>query len=431
MNIILITVDCLRNDHLSCYGYGRKTSPFIDSLARRGVFFKECIVNGAGTFASFTALMTSSYPFMNGTFERVNRTTLAEVLRDKGFYTVGINDNGFLSPYFGFDRGFDEFICLSTRGGRRRLSEKIGSILQLKIGGDLGMNGRVITKIAVKTFERLKGEDLFVWIHYMDVHGPHYAPKWCYKSIGVEVPGFGDLLRLNRKLGNAESLYRRGGISERDVRLLVATYDAEIRYVDFCIRNLFKKLENLGLLDRSYVVITGDHGEEFFEHGGYHSNLNLYEEMIRVPLIIYGKDLKSRRVDGQVRHIDVAPTILSLVNESYSGFIGKNLLDEECTSEIAITEAAYYRMGRRIVEMNFWERKVGIRLSSDRKLKYITCLKTGREELYDLTRDPGERRNLVDEHPEIVESFRRILRRHIEREKEMASIRRALRRIKR
>jgi len=410
--------------------YRRMTSPFLDGIAERGLVFRECIVNGAGTFASFTALMTSSYPFMNGTFERINRVTLAEVLNRNGFYTIGINDNAFLSPYFGFDRGFDEYICLVER---RRIRDLIGRLVQLKLGGDLGMSGKVITKIAVKALRRFRGVDVFMWIHYMDVHGPHYAPKWCYKSVGDYVPKFRELLRLNRKLSRAESLYKEGKIGSRDVELLKLTYDAEIRYVDRCIQTLFEEVKRLGLLKDTYFVITGDHGEEFFEHGGYHSNLNLYEEMIRVPLIIYGPDIPAKVVSGQVRHIDIAPTILEIAGVKYSGFIGKSLLGEDCTSPIAITEAAYYRVGKRIVEMSFWDRKTSIRLSNgSRRLKYISCMKTGKEELYDLNIDPGERVNLAgdDRYAEDIEEFRRILKRHLESERERACIKRLVRRIR-
>ena len=360
MNLILITVDCLRADHLSFMGYTRETSPFIDSLAKNGMTFTEAIVNGAGTFASFTALMSSTYPFM-GNFERLNRRTIAEVLSERGYLTAGFNDNGFLSPYFGFDRGFNHFNCLSVQQKKGRLGKfKFFLDKARRVLGRYSMNGQTITKLVVDWLKENYKQDFFLWIHYMDVHGPHYAPKSYYTKINVKPPSPRELISLNKKLSRAEEFYKKGLISSQDVELLKATYDAEIRYVDDCIKILFNTLEKLGIKNKTAVIITGDHGEEFFEHGGYHSNLNLYDEMIRVPLIVYGPKIPKKQINRQVEQIDIAPTILGILGEEPDiNFIGKDLTNNP-GSKYVITEAAYYSGGVQLLLKNGTNRFAGV-----------------------------------------------------------------------
>jgi len=433
MNLILITIDCLRADHISCIGYNRNTTPFIDSLAKNGLLFKEVIVNGAGTFASFTSLFTSTYPFMRGGFERLNRKTIAEVLKKKGYTTAGINDNGYLSPYFGFNRGFDYFNCLSVQNRRSHraidILKKIISDLAMGFGSDWSMNGRIVTKLALDWITENKSDDFFLWIHYMDVHGPHYAPRTYYSKIGIKPPIIFDLYRLNRKLKeNPSELYKAGIINKKDIELLKNTYDAEIRYVDECIYRLYKELKFLNLLDKTIILITSDHGEEFFEHGDYHSNTNLYDEMIRVPLVVFGPNIPIRIVSSQVRQIDIAPTILDLLGEGEEEeFIGKSLVNGNPKREYIITEAAYYEIsgGRsdKLLKIDFKLRKTSIRAEiNGQKWKYIYCTKSKREELYNLTKDPSENLNLIndesDEVCRILETMRCILKNHLRHEEE-------------
>jgi len=436
MNVILVTIDCLRADHLSCMGYIRNTSPFIDTLAKEGMVFSEAIVNGAGTFASFTALLTSTYPFMRGGFEKLNRKTIAEVLKKRGYRTAGFNDNGFLSPYFGFDRGFDYFNCLSVQQKKTQIGKLldkfrkvVGDIAQMTFGSDCNMNGKTVTKLVLDWLKENYKYDFFLWIHYMDVHGPHYAPRSYYTKIGVKPPSLIELYKLNRKLGNNPSeLYKKGEISNKDIELLKNTYDAEIRYVDDCVSKLFNTLDSLGIKKKTTLIIAGDHGEEFFEHGGYHSNLNLYDEMIRIPLIIYGPNVPKKRVNTQVRQIDIAPTILKILNEDCEiDFLGKDLIDN-AGSKYVITEAAYYsisgdRSGK-IVDIDFSLRKTSIRAEiNGQKWKYIYCMKHKVEEFYNLTKDPLERNNLIKSKKntiakEILEELENILMLHLKREEE-------------
>jgi arylsulfatase A-like enzyme len=457
MNILLITVDCLRADHLSCMGYRRQTSPFIDSLAESGILFTQAIINGVGTFASFPALMTSTHPFMHGGYEKVNRKMIAEVLQERGYITAGFNDNSFLSPYFGYDKGFDYFKYLNA-AKRKGLASKTKMIakrivsrnartlkfatmmkrLILPEGG--GMGGARLTSEVLSWLSKNHPTNFFLWIHYMDVHGAHYAPREYFLKIGFEPPAQKELVDLNSKLGQAAKSYKEGRIGKREIDVLAATYDAEIRYVDDRIEELFNKLSYLGIDKNTAIIITGDHGEEFFEHGDYHSHENFYDEMLRVPLVICGPDIAHKRIDKQVEHIDIAPTILHLLDEDEEGaFIGKSLLGNNPGSEYVITEVAPDYMSssatQRIIKINFDVRKTSIRSEKGNgKWKYINSTKENKEELYDLTRDPTEKDNSIDRRArdvqEILGESRERLQAHFKLEEEQMRVKQRIRILK-
>jgi arylsulfatase A-like enzyme len=452
MNILLITIDCLRADHLSCMGYHRQTSPFIDSLAEKGMLFTQAIINGVGTFSSFPALMTSTYPFMHGGYERVNRKTIAEVLQKRGYVTAGFNDNAFLSPYFGYDRGFSHFDCMGIRRGEtfvKKLARKAYEIASVskpvsefalkmhhylflwkspKMGG-ASINNRVFSWL-----DENYTDNFFLWIHYMDVHGAHYAPQEYFRKIGLQPPSQKELITLNRKLGrSASKLYKEGKISEREIELLRATYDAEVRYVDDCIKEILNKLVSLGIDKNTAIIITADHGEGFFEHGDYHSAENFYDEMLRVPLVIYSSDIAPKRIDKQVESIDIAPTMLHLLNESEEpGFVGRSLLTHNTGVKCVISEAAHDYVTssgtQKIVKIDFNLRKTSIRFErGNSKWKYINSRKENKEELYDLTSDPFEKNNLIGrkdrEVEDILGEFRERLQAHFRLEEEQRRVR--------
>jgi len=454
MNLVLITIDCLRADHLSCTGYGHLTSPFIDSLAEKGMLFKQVIINGVGTFASSIALLTSTYPLMYGGYEKVNRKTIAEVLQERGYVTAAFNDNAFLSPYFGFNRGFDYFCCLSLeRGGE--LKTKVMNYAKklfyknsflLKFATTIysivpkRMNGEVINQKVLAWLKENCKSKFFIWIHYMDVHGPHYAPKEYFHKLGLLPPSSRALTELNAKLAKAVELYRAGVIEEDEIELLKNTYDAEIRFVDNCIKDLFDVLISLGVDKNTFIIVTGDHGEEFFEHGGYHSHENFYDEMLRVPLIIYGPGVPNKVIDGQVEQINIAPTILHLLEEKEEpSFKGRSLLNEKPESESIISEVSvdYIRSekGKIVIKTDFRTRKASVRTErNNEKWKYIYSAKTGQEELYDLATDPNEKNNLLKgeidfKTKDIWEELKEKLEKHFKIEEEQLRIKKITRKL--
>ncbi len=426
MNLMLITIDCLRADHLSCIGYRKNTTPFIDHLAKKGALYTNVIANGVGTAAAFPTLMASSYPYMSIPY-KTSKKTIAEVLRERGYRTAGFNDNAFLSSYFGYNRGFEHFEDFmgepKVKTGRiRGVRKKIEAIVRVrrKLYGFAQLfltmfsfsrlqsyrDGLTLNRKVFSWLEENYKDRFFLWIHYMDVHGPHKAPKDYIQKVNGWCPSKKELRKLSAFIGNKS-------LDRREIEVLKATYDAEIRYVDDRIRELFRKLTSLGLAKDTSLMIAADHGEEFFEHGGYHRNQNSYDEMLRTPLVIYGPNIPSKRLEMQVEHIDIAPTILAVLGEpKESRFAGKNLLANP-GSEWVITEI---RGGKSVLLKDFDLRKTSIRLEEDHeKWKYILSIREMEEELYNLSMDPLEKKNVVKKGGKVLRRLKKKAMNHIKK----------------
>ena len=428
MNLVLITIDCLRADHLSCIGYKKNTTPFIDQLAKKGALYTNVIANGLGTGTAFPAVMTSTYPHMSIPY-KTSKKTIAEVLRERGYKTAGFNDNPFLSSYFGYNRGFDFFEDFigeakaetgAIRGIKKKMKEmvsvdeKLRSFAQffLRMFSSLGLqpsgDGLTINRKVFSWLEENYKYSFFLWIHYMDVHGPHRAPKDYIQKVNGWCPSIIGRRKLAAFTGNKS-------LDKRETDILKAIYDAEIRYVDDRVRELFRNLTSLGIAKDTNLIITADHGEEFFEHGGYHCAQapNFYDEMIRIPLIIYGPNISSKRIESQVEHIDIAPTILAVLGEPKENrFTGKNLL-ANARSECVITECARGHARMILSFKDFDLLKISIRLEEDgEKWKYILSIREMKEELYNLSMDPFEKKNVVKEAGKMLKKLRKKAMKH-------------------
>ena len=275
MNVILITVDCLRADKLSCMGYSRNTTPFIDKLVNQGYLFKEAIINGVGSYASFISLFSSSHPFMYGNYNNLrDRPTLASILKQNKIKTAGFNDNPWLARKFGFDKGFETYSWMDMLDNNiifknKKLIQGKNSLARLiryaegmnKIINE-NMEGDNINTRVFKWLSKNYKNNFFLWIHYMDVHSPYYSTKESFNNIDIKCPNLLEILRLNYEITQ-----KRGN---NQIMLLHKIYDAQVRYMDDKIQEIYKFLEFFNIKDKTYTIITGDHGEELFEHGGYH-----------------------------------------------------------------------------------------------------------------------------------------------------------------
>ncbi len=306
-NVILITIDCLRPDHLNCYGYKRITSPFISSLARTGWIFTNFFANSSYTCASIASMITSTYPFDYGEYLEFStparlskkRLLLSEVLKKYGYSTAFFHDNPYLSPIFGYNRGFD--VCIdfgrkvlsSIRSKRRFLNlmfknKKIQDLLwKIKDfvllidwfirGKPIRTDAETILREAYK-WSRKASRPFFLWMHLMDTHIP-YSPKHeVLKQFGIS------------KLRAAMILYKqifRKNISKEEVRLVKLLYDSQIYQIDQALAKYLPKMVNHDFED-TYIIITADHGEEFFENGRIGHSGVLTDTLLRVPLIICG-----------------------------------------------------------------------------------------------------------------------------------------------
>ncbi|HLE84680.1 MAG TPA: sulfatase [Thermoanaerobaculia bacterium] len=316
-NVVLISIDTLRPDHLGCYGYERETSPHLDALCRRAVVFEQAISHAPSTLMSHASLLTSLTPPRHGASFARRRAlaeevvTLAEVLRERGFRTASFNEGGQLAGRWGLAQGFERY----DSGGR---------------GPDRFEN------VVADAFDWLDapegpgGAPFFLFLHSYQVHHP-YTPDPADLA-RFAPPGYdgwlGDAVEI-REL----RWINHGGVeaTPADRALIAAAYDAEILDADRALGHLLAGLRERRLLDRTLVVFTSDHGEEMGEHGtlGWHTH-TLYDELLRVPLVVAlpAGRWAGERVARQVRLIDVAPTVLAAVGiEPPQAWQGTSLLE--------------------------------------------------------------------------------------------------------
>jgi arylsulfatase A-like enzyme len=307
-NVILISIDTLRADHLGCYGYPRETTPNLDEFSRQAVRFETTIAHAPSTTASHASIFTSLIPPHHGA-QRSKRQpisdkvrTMAEILREAGYRTVSYNGGGQVSAEYGFDRGFE--------------------VYELERGGF----AETVTK-AVRWMQRHPDEKFFMFLHTYEVHAPYQPDPEFMEIFDAGYAGeLGDQIPMRLLLDINEG---KTTVDEPDVRHIVNAYDAEIRSMDRAFGLLVRFLAARELLEKTIVIFTSDHGEEFDEHAqiGRHS-FALYDEVLRVPLIIRlpGSRLASTAVAQPVRSIDILPTLVELLGlESSDQFEGSTL----------------------------------------------------------------------------------------------------------
>jgi arylsulfatase A-like enzyme len=422
-SVLLITIDSLRADHLSSYGYERETTPHIDGVGADGHLLEQAFAHGPTTRKSFPTILTSSYPLMYGGYDRISeqRTLISELLDDAGYRTAGFHSNPYLSEQFGYARGFDTLVdSASDSTATARLRQAVKNNLDedgalfrfLKwafdrteetVGVEVGSaytDAETLTDRALETLQGMPAEEpVFLWVHYMDVHHPYLPPEGCQREFRDSPIPERHAVQLRRKMLEAPD-----EVTDDERQQLVDLYDAEIRYTDREIGRLLEGVER-ARPDDPVVVVTADHGEEFADHGGY-SHDTVHDEGIHVPLIVDDGD-GSGRYDDVVGLLDVAPTLVEYAGldqpETFYGYSLRRLFDGEAwPRESVIGELGQPEPGER----NFFYR------SADWKYMHWA---DGSEELYDIQADPGERDDIVDEEPPALAEIRAEIDDHVER----------------
>jgi choline-sulfatase len=359
-NFLLITIDTLRYDHTGFGGYietsGRETTPNLDELVERSVNFDFANAPSAGTMATVPAMLTSRFfhsgialdeDVPRGMPPRVldSNTMLAEVMKRADYSTGAILTHYYFNDW-GLDQGFDTY---DNSLGRRPNPQSITS--------------HDVTDKAITWIRQHMNDRWFLWAHYLDPHG-HYMPH--------DMIDFGD--------------------EEKD------RYDGEIFYTDYHVGRLLDELARMPGGERTVVIITSDHGEGFGEHGFINHGMALYRELIHVPLIIHVPGLPPRRVDGPVSVIDIFPTMADVAQIDISDLAieGESLVPQLFYGEDARDRVVF-------AETN-WPRPLRAIISADHKLIYN--LQNNFYELYDLSEDPWEQRNVVDREPEAFAALR-------------------------
>lgn len=301
-NVIVMVLDTLRADHLGAYGYSRNTSPKLDAFARENRTFLYAVTAAPWTPASVATILTGLYPTSHGMMPPNDReaargasklnpslNTLAERFVEAGYSSAALTPNPWMSKEFGYEQGFGEYHYL------------------------LRARADVITNNAIEVVDRLRGSSkpFFLYVHYLDPHDPYDPP------------------------GEFAGMYK--GATERKFSYpakmadFIAAYDGEISYMDREIGRFFDHLKANKLWEDAVIVIVGDHGEQFMEHGDHRHGFKLFNEELHVPLMLKApRAVRARgRVDHTVSTVDIAPTVLQLAHLPISpGMPGVSLLDD-------------------------------------------------------------------------------------------------------
>jgi arylsulfatase A-like enzyme len=323
--VILVSIDSLRPDHLGSYGYGPPTSPFIDELGRDGLVFRRAYSTTSWTLPAHVALFTGLDDYAHtvtdaGFSLSESIQTIAEELGKAGIRSSGFFSGPFLHPSFGLAQGFDEYIdCTSYAWQGTELSPWVPH----DRSHDDVTNPILLEKIGEWLSAREDTARDFVFIHLWDVHYDYIAPE---SYVEIFDPDYRGSL-TGRDISANKSL--RSGLPDRDLQHLVAQYDAEIRFTDDTLREILSMFEKRGLLRHAAVIVTADHGEETLDHGRWGHGVTLFEEVLRVPLIlsIPGHPPARSEAAEVVSLVDVFPTLCDLfgVDCDYHG-IGSSLL---------------------------------------------------------------------------------------------------------
>jgi arylsulfatase A-like enzyme len=375
-NLLLVSIDTLRADHLGLYGYDRPTSPRIDAFAQGALVFERALSHASETRASVSSLLTGFLP--HETHIEAGQLpegvdTLAEILGRRGFRTAAVVSNFVLRRGTGFEQGFDSYDDeMDQLEKRRRWPERTADHT---------------TERAIERLRELRDGPFFLWVHYQDPHGP-YTPPEAYGRMFRDAGLPPRLLKVNRGISG------QGGIPGyqvirgiRDFNFYRAEYDGEVRFVDDGVGRLLDAVRDLGLERSTLVVLTADHGESMGERDQYFVHMRyLYDELTRVPLVLkLGDSLRGRRADT-VQLADILPTVLARVGAPADERLrGRDLLaDASDPREVLAEIPRAHHQGTRIS------------LSVGRERLIETRPDEG-VELYDLAADPGETRNLADD----------------------------------
>jgi arylsulfatase A-like enzyme len=381
LNVVLIGVDTLRPDHMAAYGYRHDTMPNAGRLATEGVLFENTVAPSPWTLPSFATIFTSLYPTQHGAVHFRNTIrdecpTLAELLKANGYATYGVINAPYLKAKYKLNRGFD-YYNMTPIDGR---------------------NAEGTTSDALDWIDMRGDAPFFLFVHYFDPHLPYWPPA-PYDTIFD--PDYSGRLRNTYNPKRLPAMRLRNfdemkAVSQDDWDHIRALYDGEVAFTDEAIGNLLGGLEEKGLLKNTLIVFLSDHGEEFFEHEGFEHGHSLYDELLRVPMIfsLPGRLPEGVRISRQVRLVDVAPTILDLLDlepgPHFEGVSLKPLLTGEGSvvtntsallpPEIAYAEAILYGTEQKSVTAYPW------------KLIYdmMTAKRTG----FNLAEDPGEYNDL-------------------------------------
>jgi len=362
--VILISIDTLRRDHVGAYGYTRPTTPVLDALGKDGLIAEDAVSVSSWTLPSHLSMLTSVLPGTHGGTDMkqaFNRSvpSVAEILKASGIATHAVTSHLYVSATYGLDAGFDSM-----------------NFRQDRVATNVANHGMDLV-------DRFGDRPFFIFLHFYDPHW-HYAPP-------PEVLKIFETSYQGKMTGNLKDFQhlRADQVKPEDLAHLLALYDGEIRYTDNEIGRFLAHLKARNLLRSTLMVVASDHGEEFLDHGSWEHQKTLYEEVIRVPLMVSGPSVEPRRESRPVSLLDIAPTLLDFLSIKPAPTMkGVSLLRPVSETREMYGETDHTLDGSRLSFLRGGAASWKAILRSDPAKKDERS-----SEWYDLAKDPGEREN--------------------------------------
>jgi len=411
-NVIIIAFDALQASHVSSYGYPIETTPNLDNFSKDAILFEDAISPASWTIPTYISWFTSLYPSEHKVVNKFSvydpptivianlrnltpsAATLAEVMKQNGYATVGFTGDGGARGAQGGSVGFD--IYVDTPAGFNGFDYSI--------------------PLALGWIKNNTDKKFFMFLHGYDSHGQYNPKNFTRRFVNFNYSGkFNGTVQEQARLREEGLAYGSVNLSEEDVRFWRAWYDEKINNADARFGAFIESLREMGLLNKTIIIVAADHGTEVYEHGRFDHGHTLYQELIHVPLVIWAPGFKGTKVvTGQVSTLDITPTIFQLVsiapNEAVKNQIrGISLLPAmkgEGASRDVYSETDYrlYTHKRAIISADGWKLILTLAESGN---------KSGVKELYNLTTDPRETNNLADSEQRVAYELEQKLVRHL------------------
>jgi len=436
--IILITIDCLRPDHLQLYGYNKNIAPNIEKVSKRAIIFDNAIANSAYTVGSFYSIFTSTTPTLDGDYAPIPnyKRILAEILQEDSILTCAIHSNPHLGKLCNYHKGFDDFIDLKDsqqqtvkQNFKKKVSLIVNRLKLNKLIEKLSQNVNLIDRLpsfvlemkspyadaktitinALNWLKKNYNKSFFLWIHFMDAHRPYLPHPEYIKKVSNKTFSSSEIRQLNNTFNFTEDSDVYKTISNEFINNVKVLYDTGIYYIDHFLGILFTYLKKLAIFDSTNLIITSDHGQSLFNHNKISHRDSLYDELLKVPFIIKPDYLaiKQKRIKDQIELNDLAPTILNFFNiAKEKDFSGVNLIpliegENNFFHSNYVISAFYHKKQSMYGFLNKENFKFFIKISCrTTNWKLIYDDETKKIEFFNLKKDPHE---LIDLNNSIIE----------------------------
>jgi len=402
-SIVLVMIDTLRADRLGCYGFDGETSPFISGLAKEGVLFTSVLAASPWTGPSVSAVLTGKYPDEIGIHDLkdplpISATTLAQSLKKKGYTTAAVISNAIAGPDFGHNRGYDYFYF-------ERYKDKKGNTPPRPVFTADRVTDKALEwlndsiQVSGRRSARKRDQPFFLYVHYTDPHEPYIPPLFWKERYMKEEYGVGEDLLL-------EAAFTRIPLTPDQLKGVSAHYEAEIAFTDHEVGRLIESLP-----PDTLVVLTSDHGEEFFEHRRFLHGQSLFQELLHVPLIFRGPGIPADViVSDPVSHVDITPTLLDLAGLAEAGKgPGRNLSGQSLSRYFEKKPRDRERDEPRPLFAVLETQKKHCIAVKRGPWKLLFYPRVKKLRLFNLDTDPGEKQDLSRENRKIVSSLIRFL----------------------